>query len=58
MALSAPGLDETLTPGEIEERQTEHRLREAIPINAETWQQIQETAVEVGIPELSIGPKF
>ena len=48
----APGFEEILTPGEIEARQTEDRLREGIPIDDETWRQIQETAAEVGIPEL------
>ncbi len=49
---TAPGFEEILTPGEIEARQTEHRLREGIAIDDETWRQIQETAAEVGIPEL------
>ena len=49
---TAPGFEEILTPGEIEARQTELRLREGIPIDDETWRQIQETAAEVGIPEL------
>ena len=51
-APTAPGFEEILTPGEIEARQTERRLREGIPIDDETWRQIQETAAEVGIPEL------
>ena len=50
---TAPGFEEILTPGEIEARQTELRLREGIPIDDETWRQIQETAAEVGIPELA-----
>ena len=49
---TAPGFDEILVPGEIEARQRERRLREGIPIDDETWRQIQETAAEVGIPEL------
>ncbi len=49
---TAPGFDEILVPGEIEARQTEQRLREGIPIDDETWRQIQETAAEVGVPEL------
>ena len=49
---TAPGFDEILIPGEIEARQTARRLREGIPIDDETWRQIQETAAEVGIPEL------
>jgi uncharacterized oxidoreductase len=51
---TAPGFEEILTPGEIEARQTERRLREGIPIDDETWRQIQETAAEVGIPELEL----
>lgn len=49
---TAPGFQEILTPGEIEARQTAQRLRDGIPIDAETWRQIRETAAEVGIPEL------
>ena len=49
---TAPGFEEILTPGEIEACQTALRLRERIPINDETWRQIQATAAEVGIPEL------
>ena len=48
----APGFAEILAPGEIEARQTEHRLREGIPIDNETWRQIQETAIKVGLSEL------
>ena len=51
-APTAPGFDEILTPGEIEARQTESRLREGIPVDEETWRQIRETAAEVGISEL------
>ena len=50
---TAPGFDEILTPGEIEARQTERRLSEGIPIDDETWRQIQETAAAVGIPDLN-----
>ncbi|MDE0396188.1 MAG: Ldh family oxidoreductase [Candidatus Poribacteria bacterium] len=50
---TAPGFEEILTPGEIEARQTELRLRDGIPIDDETWRQIQGTAAEVGIPELA-----
>ena len=50
---TAPGFDEILTPGEIEARQTERRLREGIPIDDETWRQIQETAAQVGLPNLN-----
>lgn len=49
---TAPGFDEILAPGEIESRQTDRRLREGIPIDEETWRQIQETAAGVGISKL------
>ena len=48
----APGFDEILAPGEIESRQKGRRLREGIPIDDETWRQIQETAAAVGLAEL------
>ncbi|MBI1927254.1 Ldh family oxidoreductase, partial [Candidatus Poribacteria bacterium] len=48
----APGFDEILVPGEIELRQEERRLREGIPLDDETWRQIQETAAAVGISAL------
>jgi uncharacterized oxidoreductase len=49
----ASGFDQILTPGEIEARQTERRLREGIPLDDETWRQIQETATQVGLPNLN-----
>ncbi len=49
---TAPEFDEILAPGDIEARQTERRQREGIPIDDETWRQIQETAMEVGLSEL------
>ena len=48
----APGFDEILVPGEIESRQTKQRSREGIPVDNETWRQIQETAAAVGISEI------
>jgi uncharacterized oxidoreductase len=48
----APGFDEILVPGEIESRQANRRSREGIPIDDETWRQIQETAATLGISEL------
>ena len=53
-APTAPGFEEILTPGEIEARQTEHRLRDGIPIDDETWRQIQETATQVGLSHLNL----
>lgn len=49
----APGFDEILMPGEIESRKKQQRLSEGIPIDDETWRQIQETAANVGISELT-----
>ena len=48
----APGFDEILVPGEIEARQTKRRSSEGIPIDDETWRQIQETAAAVGVSGL------
>ena len=48
----APGFDEILVPGEIEARQTKRRSEEGIPVDDETWRQIQETAAAVGVSEL------
>lgn len=48
----APGFDEILMPGEIESRHKHQRLSEGIPVDDETWRQIQETAANVGIREL------
>ena len=48
----APGFDEILVPGEIESRQAKRRSDEGIPIDDETWRQIQETAAAVGVSEL------
>ncbi len=53
-APTAPGFETILTPGEIEARQTEDRLREGIPIDDETWRQIQETATQVGLSHLNL----
>lgn len=49
----APGFDEVLMPGEIESRQKQQRLSEGIPVDDETWRQIQETAANVGISQLN-----
>ena len=48
----APGFDEILVPGEVELRQEKRRLREGIPLDDETWRQIQETAAALGISAL------
>jgi uncharacterized oxidoreductase len=44
----APGFDEILMPGEIESRTHERRLREGIPVDDVTWNQILEAARRVG----------
>jgi uncharacterized oxidoreductase len=49
----APGFSEIFVPGEIELRQEKQRLQEGIPIDDETWRQIQEMAVAVGISEIA-----
>ena len=49
----APGFDGVLMPGEIESRQKRKRLSEGIPVDDETWRQIQETAAKVGISQIN-----
>ena len=48
----APGFEEILVPGEIEARQTKRRSDEGVPVDDETWRQIQETAASVGVSEV------
>ena len=45
----APGFTEILVPGEPEHRTATERGRDGIPIDDETWRQIQEVANEVGV---------
>ena len=45
----APGFDEILVPGEIEARREQQRAEEGIPLDDETWRQLQETAAALGI---------
>lgn len=45
----APGFDEILVPGEIEARREQQRSEEGIPLDDETWRQLQETAAALGI---------
>jgi uncharacterized oxidoreductase len=42
---------EVLTPGEPERRYRAKRLQEGIPLEAETWDAIRETALAAGIDE-------
>ena len=45
----APGFDEILVPGEIEARREQQRSEDGIPLDDETWRQLQETAAALGI---------
>ncbi|MEW6753845.1 MAG: Ldh family oxidoreductase [Candidatus Latescibacterota bacterium] len=45
----APGFEEVVLPGALDFRQRERRLREGIPLPAETWRQIEEVARRVGV---------
>jgi LDH2 family malate/lactate/ureidoglycolate dehydrogenase len=38
-----------LIPGEPEARSEQHRRAQGIPVEAETWRQIQEIAAELGV---------
>lgn len=46
---TAPGVDEVLVPGEIEERTKQRRLTEGIPIEQATWDAIAEAGASVGV---------
>jgi uncharacterized oxidoreductase len=48
-AARAPGVAEVLVPGEPEARSEAHRRAHGIPVEAETWRQIQEIAGELGV---------
>ena len=45
---TAPGVAEVLVPGEPEARSEAHRRAHGIPVEAETWRQIEEIAAELG----------
>jgi LDH2 family malate/lactate/ureidoglycolate dehydrogenase len=40
---------EVLVPGEPEARSEAHRRAHGIPVEAETWRQIEEIAAELGV---------
>jgi uncharacterized oxidoreductase len=44
-----PGVDEILIPGEPEHRVAQQRLKEGIPVADSIWDEIAETAVELGV---------
>ncbi len=48
----APGFDEVSLPGEPDFSRRERRMRDGIPIDDSTWQQICEAAGQVGVPQL------
>jgi hydroxycarboxylate dehydrogenase B len=48
-AAPAPGVSEVLVPGEPEARSEAHRRAHGIPVEAETWRQIEEIAAELGV---------
>jgi LDH2 family malate/lactate/ureidoglycolate dehydrogenase len=45
----AAGAGEVLIPGEPEARSERQRRAHGIPVEAETWRQIQEIAAELGV---------
>jgi uncharacterized oxidoreductase len=48
-AAAAPGVSEVMVPGEPEARSEAHRRAHGIPVEAETWRQIEEIAAELGV---------
>src|SRR5262249_13059490 len=48
-ARPAAGVTEILVPGEPEARSESHRRAHGIPVEAETWRQIEEIAAELGV---------
>jgi uncharacterized oxidoreductase len=45
----APGVREVLVPGEPEARSERERRQHGIPVEEETWRQIQEIAADLGV---------
>ena len=48
-ATPTPGVTEVLVPGEPEARSEAHRRADGVPVEAETWRQIEEIAAELGV---------
>ncbi len=46
----APGVEEILLPGEIEQRRKQQRLQDGIDVPEATWRQIGELAARLGVP--------
>jgi hydroxycarboxylate dehydrogenase B len=51
---TAPGFDEVLLPGEPERRAAQERSAAGIPVDATTWQDVQEAAAKLGITDAEI----
>ena len=45
----AEGFDEVILPGELDFRTKESRLRDGIPIDEDTWEQISSSTHRVGV---------
>jgi uncharacterized oxidoreductase len=52
-AAPAPGFEEVFVPGEPDGRRREQRLRDGIPIDVNSWQQIEEAAARVGVSAMA-----
>jgi hydroxycarboxylate dehydrogenase B len=48
-ATPTPGVTEVLVPGEPEARSEARRRADGVPVEAETWRQIEEIAAELGV---------
>jgi uncharacterized oxidoreductase len=51
-----PGVEEVLIAGEPERKSREKRLREGIPVDANTWKELRAAAEQVGVPASQIPP--
>lgn len=54
-AAPAPGFNEVFLPGELDQRRRQERLRDGIPIDDNTWQQIEAAAAAVGVATGDLG---
>lgn len=50
----APGVEEVLLPGELEDRAESVRSRKGIPIDQTAWDEIKQSAARVGVPAGSL----
>ena len=50
----AEGVQAVLAPGEPESRSREERLRDGIPLPAETWRELRELAARQGVPLMAL----